>query len=44
MYVDKEWLIPVRVEVWDKNGELVEKYTYEKIEWGQNFTDDDLKP
>jgi hypothetical protein len=44
MYIDKEWLIPVRVEVWDKNGQLVEKYTYEDIEWGQDFSDDDLKP
>ncbi len=44
IYIDTERLIPICIEAWDWDGELIGRYIYKDIVFNVGFTSDDFTP
>ena len=44
IYIDTEWLVPVRIDGFDSRGEQISHYAYSDVDFGAKLTEKDFTP
>ncbi len=44
VYIDAEWLVPIRIEAWDWDDQLTSQYTFKDIRFNTGLTPQDFLP
>jgi len=44
IYIDTEWLLPVRIDGFDSSGKQVSHYSYSDVDFGAKLTEEDFTP